>query len=81
MERQVQKVYVHVKMNVDDITDFKIIPNVISHGINSNDTNYTNLVTRLESDAAINRSFYSRVKSDLLFCNILSGVDKDKRIS
>ena len=73
-----EKVYVYVKTNSDGIT---VLPIVISLWNQLKQSNYSDLVTRLESDAKVNRSFYSRVKSDLLFCNILSGLGIDKRIS
>lgn len=83
---QVQKVGIYIKMNVPSVgkPDFKIIPNVIALWNRlCNDTNYTNLVYRLNSDAAINRSMYSRITSDNMFCNMLVsiGVDKDMSVN
>jgi hypothetical protein len=73
-----EKVYVYVKINTDGII---VLPIVISLWNQLKQSSYTDLVTRLKSDAKVNRSFYSRVKSDHLFCNILSGLGIEKSIS
>lgn len=80
----IQKVSIYIKMNVPIIgkPDFKIIPNVIALWNRiSNDTNYTNLVYRLNSDAIINRSIYSRITSDNMFRNMLVSIGVDKGMS
>ena len=58
-----------------------IIPNEIALWNTLNASQHTIFIKQLKDDAIINKSLYSRIKSDKQFANSLNSLDIDKHIS
>ena len=77
----IKNVNVYVTINISDKISITVVPNVISLWNELRKSNHKTLINKLEYDASINRSMYSRVTSDKLFCHLLSSVGVEKTLS
>lgn len=77
-----EKVPIYVNINKFGSSEpIKVIPNVMALWNSLKSSLHTQFVRELENDANINCSMYSRIKSDITFCNALASLGVDKELS